>query len=186
VNTIERLGDRLIGHNTDTDGFRAFVQDDAGVDIAGRAALVLGSGGAARAVVRALDDLGARTITVAARRPEAASLEEVAVSGDVVVVPWADADGVASESDVVVNATPVRSVLRGARFRPGQVVVELLYQPRATPLVERARAAGAEAWGGLGMLIHQAAASFRIWTGQDPPLGAMSVAAVRALAGGHH
>jgi shikimate dehydrogenase len=60
-------------------------------------------------------------------------------------------------------------------------VVDLIYQPPSTSMVERARAAGADAWGGLGMLVHQAAASFRIWTGQDPPIGTMSAAAVRAI-----
>ncbi|HWL64960.1 MAG TPA: shikimate dehydrogenase, partial [Actinomycetota bacterium] len=58
VNTIQRLGDRLIGHNTDVDGFRDLMLGDAGIDVAGKRALVLGAGGAARAVVKALDDMG--------------------------------------------------------------------------------------------------------------------------------
>ncbi|MGH2729112.1 MAG: shikimate dehydrogenase family protein, partial [Actinomycetota bacterium] len=70
VNTIQRFGDRLIGHNTDVDGFREFLVADAGVDPGGSKTLVLGAGGAARAIVRALDDLGAGAITIAARRPD--------------------------------------------------------------------------------------------------------------------
>lgn len=186
VNTIQRLGDELIGHNTDVDGFRAFLTDDAGVDVAGSEAVVLGSGGAARAVVVALDDLGAGDIAIAARREEkAAALVGLAGRGSAHVEAWDKASDLASEADLVVNATPIggkgEDVLPGARFHERQVVVDLIYSPPSTALVERARAAGAGAWGGLGMLVHQAAASFQIWTGQDPPIEAMSAAAVRAI-----
>jgi shikimate 5-dehydrogenase len=61
------------------------------------------------------------------------------------------------------------------------MVVDLVYEPPATKLVERAHEAGAGAWGGLGMLVHQAAASFRIWTGQEPPIEIMSAAALHAV-----
>ncbi|MDQ3951675.1 MAG: hypothetical protein M3279_01745, partial [Actinomycetota bacterium] len=101
---------------------------------------------------------------------------------------WRDAAPLARGMDLVVNATPVGSggedVLPEARFRRGQLVVDLIYVPPSTPLVDAARAAGAEAWGGLGMLVRQAAASFTIWTGQAAPLEAMSAAAVHAI-GGH-
>jgi shikimate dehydrogenase len=69
----------------------------------------------------------------------------------------------------------------GATFHSGQLVADLVYDPPTTPLVSRARAAGADAWGGVGMLVHQAASSFRIWTAADPPLEAMSAAAVHAI-----
>ncbi|MDQ3963461.1 MAG: hypothetical protein M3277_06055, partial [Actinomycetota bacterium] len=70
VNTIQVVGDKMIGHNTDVDGFREFVVGDAGVTIGGRSILVLGAGGAARAVVAAAADLGAQEIVVASRRAE--------------------------------------------------------------------------------------------------------------------
>ena len=70
VNTIQRLGDRLIGHNTDVDGFREFIAGDAGINVSGSRALVLGAGGAARAVVKALDDLDAAEIVIADPRSE--------------------------------------------------------------------------------------------------------------------
>jgi shikimate dehydrogenase len=186
VNTIQRLGHRLIGHNTDVDGFRAFLEEDAGADLGGKACLVLGAGGAARAVVKALHDLGAAGIAIAARTPERG--EEVTAQvarGDTRVCDWDDAETEAEEADVIVNATPIGmregDPLPGVRFHPGQVVVDLVYDPPSTEMVERARSAGADAWGGLGMLVHQAAASFRIWTGQDPPLQTMSAAALRAI-----
>jgi shikimate dehydrogenase len=67
---------------------------------------------------------------------------------------------------------------------PGQLVVDLVYHPALTPLVETARARGAAAANGLGMLIHQAAHAFRLWTGEDPPLEVMSAAALAELARG--
>ncbi|HYI44782.1 MAG TPA: shikimate dehydrogenase [Actinomycetota bacterium] len=186
VNTIQLLGDKFIGHNTDVDGFRQFLVDDAGVDLSGRRSLVLGAGGAARAVVKALDDLGAGEITVAARRPErGANLLELATRGPATVVAWKEAETRAGEFDVVINATPVGTgsgdPLPGTNFHPGQIVIDLIYDPPTTALVEKAKAQGAEAWGGLGMLVHQAAASFRIWTGQEAPIEIMSAAALHAV-----
>jgi shikimate dehydrogenase len=186
VNTIQVVGKVLVGHNTDTDGFKELLQTDAAVDPRGQNALVLGTGGAARAVVCGLDDLGARGITVAARREErGAELAELAASAKATVVPWNRAWNDLPENEIVVNATPpgalTKSFVAGARFERGHKVVDVVYDPPATPVMEAARAAGADSWGGLGMLIHQAAASFRIWTGRDPSVAAMSAAAVRAL-----
>lgn len=195
VNTIERVGGRLIGHNTDVAGFAAVLTHDAGYSPAGRRAVVLGAGGAARAVVKALDELGAAEISVVARDPRRA--EAVAGLADAAaarVVPWERAADECSAADCVVNATPVgmyegdmsrdeaarTDPSGGAAFRPGQFVCDLIYQPPTTPLLERARTAGADAWGGLGMLVHQAAAAFAIWTGREAPIEAMSAAAVRA------
>ena len=185
VNTIQRVGDRLVGHNTDVDGFRELVTGDAGFDPAGRSALVLGSGGAARAVVKALDELGVSEIRIAARAPEkAGALTDLASTRMSTPASWADAPALASSSDLVVNCTPVGmdggDVLPGARWREGQVVFDLVYDPPTTPLLEGARRDGIPAWGGLGMLVHQAAAAFRIWTGQEAPIETMSAAALHA------
>lgn len=186
VNTIQRVGSRLIGHNTDVDGFREFLSSDAGADVSGDSAVVLGSGGAARAVVHALDQAGAEHVAIVARTKEKGiKLVELAGAGRAELHPWDDLKQIVESSDVVVNATPIgmagENVAPDAVFRPGQLVVDLIYDPPTTPLVESARAAGADAWGGLGMLVHQAAASFRIWTGQDPPIEVMSAAAVRSI-----
>jgi shikimate dehydrogenase len=186
VNTVQRVGDRLVGHNTDVEGFREFVAGDAGVEVRGRRVLVLGAGGAARAVIRALDDMGSAEIVVAARRPESArAVALLARAASARAAEWQEAEVEVEAADIVINATPLGSAgespVARASFRSSQVVIDLVYAPPATPLVERARAAGAGAWGGLGMLIQQGAASFRIWTGQDPPLETMSAAALRAL-----
>ena len=186
VNTIQRLGDRLIGHNTDVDGFREFIAGDAGINVSGSRALVLGTGGAARAVVKALDDLDAAEIVIAARSSErGTALTQLVGRAHATVADWDWAVALASDAMIVVNATPLggegEDPVPDAAWHSGQVVVDLVYSPPATPLVEAARAAGADAWGGLGMLVRQAAASFQIWTGQDPPLETMSAAAVHAI-----
>ena len=186
VNTIQRVGDRLIGHNTDVDGFGEFIAGDAGISVSGSTALVLGAGGAARAVVKALDDLGAAEITIVARRSEQGSaLTELVGRARAEVIDWDKGADAAAAAGIVVNATPLggadENPLAGVEWRPGQAVVDLVYSPPSTPLVEAARRAGADAWGGLGMLIRQAAASFQVWTGQDPPLETMSAAALHAI-----
>jgi shikimate dehydrogenase len=97
-------------------------------------------------------------------------------------------------ADLVVNATPLGMGVvvttagepeplpfEVARLGAGQVVVDLVYHPAVTPLLAAARAQGLRTVNGLGMLIHQAAHAFRLWTGEDPPLEAMSAAAVAGL-----
>ena len=186
VNTIQRIGDRLVGHNTDIDGFSEFISGDAGIDVDGRRTVVLGAGGAARAVVRALDVLGAAEITVLSRRPEqGAALKALVTDARGEFALWKDRVEIARGADLVVNTTPIGSEgedpLGGLTWGAGQAVVDLVYSPPSTPLVEAARAGGAVAWGGIGMLVRQAAASFRIWTGQDPPLETMSAAVLHAI-----
>ena len=88
----------------------------------------------------------------------------------------------ASGADLVVNATPVgmtgtSTPLPGATPGAGQLVVDLLYEPVMTPLLVSAEAAGARVANGLGMLVHQAAHAFRLWTGEPAPVGAMAEAA---------
>lgn len=193
VNTIELVGGELVGHNTDVDGFADFLSGDVGYDAGGRRVLVLGAGGAARAVVKALGDLGAAEIVVAARDRDrgaaVAGIGKAHSDAATSYIEWERAAALAPDVDAVVNATPLgmslEDALPGARFSPSQLVVDLVYSPPITPLLDRARAAGASAWGGLGMLVCQAAASFRIWTSQDPPAEVMSAAAVRAIGSGH-
>jgi shikimate dehydrogenase len=110
-------------------------------------------------------------------------LEDLGVG--VKIVPLEAA--IAAEADLVVNATPVGAAgdaLPAPRLTPEVVVVDLLYHPATTPLLSSARLAGASAFGGLGLLLEQAALAFELWTGQAAPLEAMSAAAVAALASG--
>ena len=184
VNTVVSGAGGLIGHNTDVEGFERFIIEDTGLQAHGLDALVIGSGGAARAVVRAIEKMGVARTGIAARDSvKASGVASLSASGE--VVPWGDVETRVAAADLVVNATSVgmggEDLLPGSDFRPGQTVVDLIYSPPSTPFVERARHAGADAWGGLGMLIHQAALSFRLWTGVEAPLEAMSAAAIHAL-----
>ena len=188
ANTVVRRGDRLIGDATDGPGFLASLRA-AGHDPAGSTCLVLGAGGAAAAIAHALGGAGASRVGVLARRPEAAAA--VAALAGVVGRPARAAD--LAEADLVVNATSVgMSDTAGAgaipfdldvsALGPGQVVVDLVYHPLRTPLLVAAEAAGATPVDGLGMLVHQAALAFELWTGVAAPLGVMAAAARISLA----
>jgi shikimate dehydrogenase len=179
VNTIVNDGDRLVGMNTDGAGFVRFLEQDAGVAPKGLRALILGAGGSARAVALALADAGA-DVTVAARRVEQADEIARRAPGDVRAVAL-DPATVAKEADLIVNATPVGRDDASVPIEPGSLedrhlVVDLVYHPETTPLVRSAREIGAKAFNGIGMLVHQAALSFEIWTGVVAPVDAMRAA----------
>ncbi len=188
VNTIHRLGDELHGENTDGQGFVDALGHDEGFDPRDKRVVVLGAGGAARAVVLALATAGAADIAVLNRT--ASSVERAAKLAPGVARAGTGDD--VGEADLVVNATPVGMagpaglgealLVDPHRLRPGQLVADLVYHPIRTPLLAAARERGAVPVSGLGMLIHQAAHAFRLWTGEDPPLEVMSAAALAVLA----
>jgi shikimate dehydrogenase len=186
VNTIVVGEDELAGHNTDAPGFERFVRQDVGFDAAGSRVLLYGGGGAARACALALARAGAAEIVVALRDPsrdEAIRGAAGGFSADIRSIPFDGATGVSA--DLVVNATPVGLAgeqLPLPQLGPEQVVIDLIYHPPVTPLLAHARGAGAVAFGGLGLLLEQAALSFEIWTGQVAPLEVMSAAGLAALA----
>jgi shikimate dehydrogenase len=197
VNTVVRTGGELVGHNTDGDGFVASVVADLDFDPAGRRCVVIGAGGAARAVVRGLADAGAADVVVVARR--AGQAEAAAHLGGGVGRAGRVED--VGDADLVVNATPVGmggpAVGDGATppddpaahpvdptlIGPGQLVVDLVYDPLTTPFMAAARARGAVAANGLGMLLHQAALAFRLWTAEEAPLDVMAGAVLTHVAG---
>jgi shikimate dehydrogenase len=185
VNCIVREGDRLVGTNTDGRGFVDALAS-ASVDLVGARVLVLGAGGAARAVVHALAGEGPAEIGIANRSTDRAKAA-VLLGGRNARIAEVDE---APDFDVVVNATSVGMgvpagdaalPLPSGALRPGQVVVDLVYEPVETGLLAAARAAGATAVDGVGMLVHQAAHAFRWWTGVDAPVAVMERAAREAL-----
>ena len=188
VNTIVVGPEGLSGHNTDAPGFERFLRRDAGFDPAGRTALVLGAGGAARACGLALARGGLSGLTVAVRDPStAAGFRPVLEGFDVELSVVTFERAAAVRADLVVNATPLGArgeTLPGPPPGPGAMFVDLLYRPAVTPFLAVAREGGAVALGGLGLLLHQAALSFELWTGQPPPLDVMSASAVAELAEG--
>lgn len=187
VNCVVREGSRLVGHNTDGAGFVDSLRHDEGLDPAGHRALVLGAGGAARAVVLALASAGAAEVVVVNRTGSRAEAAAALAGGAGRVGTAADI----ATAELVVNATSVGmgadpgsgvSPLDPGRLGAGQVVVDLVYEPAVTPLLAAAERRGARAVGGVGMLVHQAAHAFSRWTGHEPPLAAMAAAARDELA----
>lgn len=198
VNTVVRQGGELVGDNTDGAGFVDALRFDEGFEPEGRRCLVVGGGGAARAVAHALACAGASEVIVVNRSVAAAqhAADLAGVRGRVGTIEEA------SSVDLVVNATPIGMALastasiHGAAalvdvpavpldldlLRPGQLVADLVYHPPVTALVLGARSRGIAACNGLGMLVHQAAHASRLWTGLDPPKEVMSAAALAALA----
>jgi shikimate dehydrogenase len=186
VNTIVVTPDGLTGHNTDVPGFERFLRDDASFDPAGRRVLLYGAGGAARACALALARAGAAEIVVAVRSPARAAPLVHALDDLPVKVRTATsmADAADVTADLIVNATPLGGhgeELPEPAMRADTVVVDLLYHVVSTPLRVHAHEAGARSFGGLGLLLHQAALTIELWTGRQPPLEAMSAAAVAAL-----
>lgn len=185
ANTVVVTEETLVGHNTDAPGFERFLLDDLGVDPRGRRALVYGAGGAARACVLALGRLGARSVTLVVRSSERAQpVRPVAEAAGVELFVAGFDDVRRSEAAILINATPLGArgeVLPMPAIERTTVAVDLLYRPRTTPLQARVREVGGIAAGGLGLLLHQAALSFELWTGQPAPLPVMSAAALEAL-----
>ena len=146
--------------------------------------MVLGAGGAARAVTAALVEEGASQIWVSNRTAErAAGLCAAASDWSRIPCEAADFDSagqVAKRADLVVNATslgltePVKDfAIDVDTLHSGHVLVDLVYGPRPTALVEAALARGARAIDGKEMLVRQAASSYRMWTGLEPPVDVM-------------
>lgn len=169
VNTVylDHTG-RLIGSNTDCDGLRA---DLLAAGVSPRTGLVLGTGGAARAAVVALRRMGAR-MTIAGRQHAAALLLARELGGD--AVPW---EALGGPYDVVINATSA-GMEGGSDGAPiaeawsrtsAAAAYDLVYRPAETPFLARARADGARAIGGLGMLVEQGARALSIFLGMPIP-----------------
>lgn len=187
VNCVVRRGERLVGENTDGEGFVASVRRAAGFEPEGSRCLVAGAGGAARAVILALAEAGAAEVIVVNRSPQRAEAA-ARLAGRAGRVGRAEE---AREAGLVVNATPVGMAdgpgaeaeppVRADLLGPGQVAVDLVYHPLRTRWLAAADADGATAVSGLGMLVHQAAAQLHLWTGLEPPVAAMWQAASRSL-----
>ena len=195
VNTIINQGGRLKGYNTDGQGFLQALQEDGHLSPRGLHVLVLGAGGAAKAVCLALSGEGAEAITIANRtlgRAQALARLIEGLCPRVAAVPLEGGSirSISLHCDLVVNCTtlglkggPGEGVapLLAGDIPPTALVYDLVYNPPTTPLLEEASRAGAAILGGLPMLIYQAAASFEMWAGREAPVDVMLNAAEAAL-----
>ncbi len=186
VNCVTWDSGELVGHNTDGAGLVASLELGEGFSVSGRSCHVVGAGGAARSVVRALAEAGAAEVVVVNRTaPKAAATAELAGA-----IGRVGQSSDASSADIVINATSVGMAGTPAAhelpvdvslLHSAQTVVDLVYHPLQTPLLRAAAQVGAHTVGGLGMLVHQAALQFELWTGVAAPLDTMHTAARRAI-----
>lgn len=192
ANTVERLDDNsLKGYNTDVDGF-ADPLHDRSVDLEGSSALILGAGGAARAIVAALAREHVSKIVIANRTPHTAQnlarLASLAGIRESVAIPLYEADDAAADSDMIVNATtiglssnPEKTLPISAKsINKDDIIYDIVYMPMKTDLIRKGMERGATCIMGYEMLLGQAARSFEIWHGRQAPRDAMK----RALLGG--
>ncbi len=179
VNTVRREGNRLIGENTDGKGFLRSIREDAGMDPGGKFAVFLGAGGAARAMTVELALAGVANITVVNRSPERGTelvkLLNEKTPARAQFVPWMDAYHVPQGTNILVNATSIGlypntadiPVVDMTSIDPGTLVCDVIPNPPNTAFLASAQACGARTLNGLGMLVHQGAIAFRLWTGMD-------------------
>jgi shikimate dehydrogenase len=193
VNTVVNRSGHLVGHNTDGPGFVEALSRRAGFTPGGKRVLLLGAGGAARAVAVQLALAGAELITVVNRSPGRAGKLVELLSGHTAVraefLFWdpgstaqsSDFVNAARLADLIVQCTPL-GMYPGvdlapefpfAVLRPGRLVCDLVYNPVRTKFLIRAEMAGARVVDGLEMLIYQGALSFALWTGHTAPAGVM-------------
>ncbi len=185
VNTVRREGNKLIGENTDGKGFIRALTEDAKLEVAGKKVVILGAGGAARAMTVELALNGASHITIVNRdlaRGEALVKllnENTPVKAE--FVPWLEAYVVPADTDILANATSIglypnisdRPNLEYDSITPNMTVCDVIPNPPRTPFLQEAEARGAKTLDGLGMLVYQGAIAFNMWTGLAPDVRIM-------------
>lgn len=196
VNTVEFLPDgRMRGHNTDGAGFLLAIEEAFQSNVGGRSILVLGCGGAGRGVaVTCAREAAAELVLSDLDAERAARLaEEITSLTPGVTLRTAttvEAAGLCRDMDLVIQATPVgmkpsdTSLLPAEAFREAQLVFDLVYMYPQTAFMKEAETAGAATANGLGMLLHQGARAYRVWTGEEPDVAAMRAALEDAVYGG--
>jgi shikimate dehydrogenase len=173
VNTIVNKDGHLVGYNTDAIGALKALEEK--IELSGKTCLIIGAGGAARAIGFILKDNGVK-VKIANRSPERG--KELALS---LACPFIFLDELGkSTADLLIHTTPVgmtpheyQCVVPEHILKKGMVVMDIIYNPIKTRLLTMARVRGCLTINGLGMFIHQGAEQFRLWTGIDPPISAM-------------
>jgi len=173
------------GYNTDVYGFVEAIPAETRVKLRGEKAVVLGSGGAARAVISGLAEIGIKEISIIARNQEKAQKLREIMGGnfsDIEINYIACRD--LSEYSIIVNTTPLGMYGENERLSPlsqeniatlpeHSLVYDIIYRPRKTKLLEYAEKRGLKTLDGLEMLVLQGAKAFELWTGKNPPVEIM-------------
>lgn len=174
INTILKKEGKLIGDNTDAYGFAKPLEDYLS-DIDLDRAIVFGSGGATKAILYALNDLGFEEVVMVSRNPSKYSgLNDVVLSS---YDTWTE---YAKDCSLIINATPLGMIPnvdaspveeQNVEFLEEKLCYDIVYNPRETTFLKQSRRAGGEPIDGLDMLIYQGAKSFQLWTGKEFPVG---------------
>jgi shikimate dehydrogenase len=193
VNTIHLRDGRLHGYNTDGIGFLRALEE-VGNEVAGRTVMLLGAGGAARSIAVQLCLSGIRRLLLANRTPRraedlAAFLKQKIPHADINIVAMGESSLAAQlpDTDIVVNATSIGMyphdpmLLPSAALSPQHLVCDIVYRPLDTPLLRAAQRQGARTIDGLGMLLHQGAKAFEIWTEHAFPLALIRTRLLEAV-----
>jgi shikimate dehydrogenase len=188
VNCIVHRGRELVGENTDGKGFVQSLRERT--DPKGKSVVILGAGGAARAIAVELSLAGCGSLTIVNRDPGRGA-ELVKLVRQARFVPWTGDYRVPESTDVVVNATSIglfpdvaaRIPLDVATLAPRMVVADVIPNPPETRLVRDARARGCAVLDGLGMLVNQGVIGFKYWTGIDAEPSVMRRALETVFAG---
>jgi shikimate dehydrogenase len=183
VNTVKNVKGRLIGYNTDAEGFLRSFKEETGTGFKGKKVLLLGAGGTARAigVKMALD--GADSISIVNRTPSSAEEISALINENIndisaaFVYGQAAEKGLFSNSEIIVNTTSVgmhpnvdeSPVGCEVVFSRDQVVYDVIYNPSRTRLLKSAEESGCKVVNGLGMLLYQGVFAYEIWTGVRVP-----------------
>ncbi len=194
VNTVVNRGGKLVGYNTDGEGALQNIQSKIG-PVKNKRVVILGAGGAARAIAYSMAKAGA-DVTVANRTPARgkalAAIIRKRLRKKIALTPLRKPalKKSISSADILINATtvgmepkPNETLVTADMLHPKLVVNDIVYKPMRTKLLKEAERAGAKTIDGLGMLVNQAAISFKIWTRSEPPVKVMSSAARKTLGG---
>ena len=188
VNTVYLDYDRITGHNTDGGGFlKALEEED--VSLAEKRMILLGAGGSARSIAMSLAGSGISALTIVNRTLTRAEelTRMISASFDVKtsIAGFEELAGVVKEADIIVNTIPGvengTPLLSAEDIPSGIVVNDIVYKALNTPLMGEAEKAGARVIPGTGMLLHQAAEQFELFTGHEAPVRAMREALMEAL-----
>lgn len=197
VNTIVNRDGRLCGYNTDMTGFARALREEGGFDPSGAQVVLLGAGGAGRAVTMALVEGKAATVTISDIDRERADrlVHDLGRQGETILrtVPPGEENlaAVMKKCQLLVNCTPIgmrhsqaeHDLPIPAELIPARALVfDIIYNPLETRLLAEAKRRGARTLGGLAMLVYQGAASLELWTAVQAPLDVMFKAARKALA----
>ena len=182
VNTVVNQDGCLVGYNTDATGALKALEQK--IDLMGKDCLIVGAGGAARAIGYILKEHGVR-LTITNRTSFKG--ESLAERLDCSFIPWEERGG--CKPDIVIQTTPIGMTpnidecpLPGSAIRRGMTVMDVVYNPAHTRLLKIARAKGCNIVSGVSMFVHQGVEQFRLWTGIEPPVRFMEQTVKKALA----